>query len=70
MADTAARSVKLNGLEEHISILQGDLPTPGRFMGAVDGDGEPIYMKAGCGIRPQASRAHDAQPDGPAAQVG
>ena len=28
----AARSVKLNGLEEHISILQGDLrDAPARF---------------------------------------
>lgn len=64
MADMASRSVRLNNLEDHISIVHDDLRSaPARF-GAESFDvvtANPPYMKAGTGSLPGAH--HTGEPE-------
>lgn len=59
--EMAARSVKLNGLEEHIAIVPGDICNASQLLGKGCFDvvtSNPPYKKKGCGIvNPADTRA-------------
>ncbi len=66
MADMAARSVALNGLQDRIDIIQGDLREASRLFGLASFDvvtSNPPYMDGGAGIRnpdePRAIARHE-----------
>ncbi len=66
VADMAARSVKLNGLEEKIDIIQGDIKEAGRIFGGASFDvvtTNPPYMNDSHGLKnpdlPKAIARHE-----------
>ena len=53
MAEMAGRSVQLNGIEDHVEILQGDLRTASERFGKASFDvvtSNPPYMPVGAGL--------------------